>query len=101
MTPGSAAVPSTRSADVSIGESVCVGDFQIKGLESQCYVVGAMVSVEMERLEEVLTQLETWAEEMGKDGESEGKLGGLIIKALRESLAANGRAVTVTSDRSK
>lgn len=73
------------------GESFCIGDFKVEDLESQCNLVGGVVTVEMKRFGEVMKGLEMWARELSKDAKCEGKLAELILKSLAESLPSSSR----------
>lgn len=81
-TPVSLALPPVTTIE-DIQESVCVGTFEVEGVESQCHVMNAIVNLEVVKLEKVLIQLAKQVEELSKDGNENGNLAHLILVALK------------------
>ncbi|CZT03575.1 uncharacterized protein RAG0_10296 [Rhynchosporium agropyri] len=78
---------STIEKDLQV--SVCVGTFEVEGVESRCHVLNAIVNSEVVKLERVMKQLAKQAEELSKDGNENGNLAHLILVALKACSSTN------------
>jgi len=78
-----------ESTDEATSEGVYIGSFEVEDLEGRCYVMKAILNVELGKFKKVLMQLEESTEELIKNGKEEGKLAHLILVALKARLSEN------------